>query len=159
MTMTATAKSSASVVAARPGDPAITPALIAEHGLTTGEYERLVDMLGRTPTFTELGIVSALWSEHCSYKHSRPLLRTLPTKAPWVLQGPGENAGVISIGDGLAVAFMDVNGDGNLDIYICRSADGNPERRKNLLFINNGDLTFSEKAEQRGCRVHRTSAR
>src|SRR5690348_10933539 len=62
-------------------------------------------MLGRAPTFTELGIVSALWSEHCSYKHSRPLLRTLPTKAPWVLQGPGENAGVIAIGDGLAVAF------------------------------------------------------
>jgi phosphoribosylformylglycinamidine synthase len=79
--------------------------LISEHGLTTGEYDKLVDMLGRTPTFTELGIVSALWSEHCSYKHSRPLLRTLPTKAPWVLQGPGENAGVISIGDGLAVAF------------------------------------------------------
>jgi len=62
-------------------------------------------MLGREPTFTELGIVSALWSEHCSYKHSRPLLRTLPTKAPFVLQGPGENAGVIAIGDGLAVAF------------------------------------------------------
>jgi len=62
-------------------------------------------MLGREPTFTELGIVSALWSEHCSYKHSRPLLKTLPTKAPYVLQGPGENAGVISIGDGLAVAF------------------------------------------------------
>ena len=62
-------------------------------------------MLGRTPTFTELGIVSALWSEHCSYKHSRNLLRTLPTSAPYVLQGPGENAGVISIGDRLAVAF------------------------------------------------------
>src|SRR5690348_9103135 len=89
----------------RPGDPKITPALISEHGLTTEEYERLVAMLGREPTFTELGIVSALWSEHCSYKHSRPLLKTLPTKAPWVLQGPGENAGVISIGDGLAVAF------------------------------------------------------
>ncbi len=92
-------------VEARPGDPLITPALIAEHGLTTGEYERLVDMLGREPTFTELGIVSALWSEHCSYKHSRPLLKTLPTRASHVLQGPGENAGVISIGDGLAVAF------------------------------------------------------
>ena len=89
----------------RPGDPAITPALIAEHGLTADEYRRLVDMLGREPTFTELGIVSALWSEHCSYKHSRPLLRTLPTKADYVLQGPGENAGVIAIGDGLAVAF------------------------------------------------------
>ena len=92
-------------VTARPGDPRITPALVAEHGLTSTEYERLVAMLGREPTFTELGIVSALWSEHCSYKHSRPLLRTLPTRAPWVLQGPGENAGVISIGDGLAVAF------------------------------------------------------
>ena len=92
-------------VTPRPGDPAITPALVAEHGINQQEYERLVAMLGRMPTFTELGIVSALWSEHCSYKHSRPVLTTLPTKAPYVLQGPGENAGVISIGDGLAVAF------------------------------------------------------
>jgi phosphoribosylformylglycinamidine synthase subunit PurL len=89
----------------RPGDPAISPALVAEHGLTEEEFDRLVAMLGREPTFTELGIVSALWSEHCSYKHSRPLLRTLPTAAPYVLQGPGENAGVIAVGDGLAVAF------------------------------------------------------
>ncbi|MBV6520845.1 MAG: Phosphoribosylformylglycinamidine synthase subunit PurL [Gemmatimonadaceae bacterium] len=89
----------------RAGDPIVTPALIAEHGLTPEEYDRLVRMLGRTPTFTELGIVSALWSEHCSYKHSRPILRTLPTRAPWVLQGPGENAGVIAVGGGLAVAF------------------------------------------------------
>ena len=94
-----------SAVTPRAGDPVITPALVAEHGLTVPEYERLVAMLGRTPTFTELGIISALWSEHCSYKHSRPVLKTLPTKAPYVLQGPGENAGVISIGDGLAVAF------------------------------------------------------
>ncbi len=78
---------------------------MAEHGLTEDEYQRLVDMLGRTPTFTELGIVSALWSEHCSYKHSRPVLKMLPTEAPYVLQGPGENAGVIAIGDGLAIAF------------------------------------------------------
>ena len=89
----------------RPGDPRITPALVAEHGLTPEEFDRLRAMLGREPTFTELGIVSALWSEHCSYKHSRPLLRTLPTTAPWVLQGPGENAGVVAVGDGLAVAF------------------------------------------------------
>ncbi|MGH7652467.1 MAG: phosphoribosylformylglycinamidine synthase subunit PurL [Gemmatimonadaceae bacterium] len=94
-----------SAVKPRPGDPMITAALVAEHGLTPGEYERLVAMLDREPTFTELGIVSALWSEHCSYKHSRPVLKTLPTEAPYVLQGPGENAGVISIGEGLAVAF------------------------------------------------------
>jgi phosphoribosylformylglycinamidine synthase len=89
----------------RPGDPAITPALVAEHGLTPGEYDQILALLGRAPTFTELGIVSALWSEHCSYKHTKPLLQTLPTKAPYVLQGPGENAGVIAVGDGLAVAF------------------------------------------------------
>jgi phosphoribosylformylglycinamidine synthase subunit PurL len=89
----------------RPGDPAITAELVAEHGLTDEEYDRLLSMLGRTPTFTELGIISALWSEHCSYKHSRRLLAELPTRAPHVLQGPGENAGVISIGDGLAIAF------------------------------------------------------
>src|ERR1051326_962286 len=94
-----------SKVEPRPGDPSITPELVAEHGITSEEYDRLVAMLGRAPTFTELGIVSALWSEHCSYKHSRPLLRTLPTTAPYVLQGPGENAGVIAIGDGLAVAL------------------------------------------------------
>jgi phosphoribosylformylglycinamidine synthase II len=91
--------------APRPGDPAISPALVAEHGLTADEFARIVNMLGREPTFTELGIVSALWSEHCSYKHSKPLLKTLPTTAPYVLQGPGENAGVIAVGDGMAVAF------------------------------------------------------
>jgi phosphoribosylformylglycinamidine synthase II len=96
---------STSQVMPRAGDPEITPALIREHGITPAEYERVVTMLGRTPTFTEIGIVSALWSEHCSYKHSRPLLRTLPTEAPWVLQGPGENAGVIAVKDGIAVAF------------------------------------------------------
>jgi phosphoribosylformylglycinamidine synthase II len=93
------------VVVPRPGDPAITPALVAEHGLTQDEHRRIIEMLGREPTFTELGIVSALWNEHCAYKHSRPLLKTLPTKAPHVLQGPGENAGVIALGDGVAVAF------------------------------------------------------
>ncbi|MDQ6718330.1 MAG: phosphoribosylformylglycinamidine synthase subunit PurL [Gemmatimonadota bacterium] len=89
----------------RPGDPNITPALVAEHGITPSEYKTIEEMLGRAPTFTELGIVSALWSEHCSYKHSRPLLKNLPTKAPYVLQGPGENAGVIALGGGHALAF------------------------------------------------------
>src|SRR6201995_3988540 len=86
-------------------EPAITPALIAEHGLKPDEYARLVKLIGRTPTFTELGIVSAMWNEHCSYKSSRIHLRKLPTQAPWVIQGPGENAGVIDIGDGEACVF------------------------------------------------------
>ncbi len=88
-----------------PNEPAITPELIAQHGLKPDEYERLVELIGRAPTFTELGIFSAMWNEHCSYKSSKIHLRTLPTKAPWVIQGPGENAGVIDIGDGLAVVF------------------------------------------------------
>ena len=89
----------------RAGEPAITPALVAEHGLSDDEYAQILDILGRTPTWTELGVFSALWSEHCGYKNSRPLLKQLPTQAPWVLQGPGENAGVIEIGDGWAIAF------------------------------------------------------
>jgi phosphoribosylformylglycinamidine synthase subunit PurL len=86
-------------------EPAITPELVAEHGLKPDEYARIVKLLGRAPTFTELGIFSAMWNEHCSYKSSKIHLRTLPTKAPWVIQGPGENAGVIDIGEGLAVVF------------------------------------------------------
>ena len=89
----------------RQGDPEITPELVAEHGLSEEEYERILGILGRTPTFTELGIFSAMWSEHCGYKNSKRLLRLLPTEAPWVIQGPGENAGVIDVGDGLAIAF------------------------------------------------------
>jgi phosphoribosylformylglycinamidine synthase len=86
-------------------DVAITPELVKEHGLKPDEYERFVNLIGREPTITELGIVSAMWNEHCSYKSSRIHLRGLPTKAPWVIQGPGENAGVIDIGDGLACIF------------------------------------------------------
>ena len=86
-------------------DAAITPELVKEHGLKPDEYERFVALIGREPTITELGIVSAMWNEHCSYKSSRIHLRGLPTSAPWVIQGPGENAGVIDIGDGLACIF------------------------------------------------------
>jgi phosphoribosylformylglycinamidine synthase subunit PurL len=86
-------------------EPKITPELVAEHGFKPDEYQRLLDLIGRVPTFTELGIFSAMWNEHCSYKSSKIHLRTLPTTAPWVIQGPGENAGVIDIGDGLAVVF------------------------------------------------------
>ncbi|KMO11907.1 phosphoribosylformylglycinamidine synthase, partial [Methylobacterium indicum] len=86
-------------------DVSITPELVRQHGLTEDEYQRFVGLIGREPTITELGIVSAMWNEHCSYKSSRLHLKTLPTKAPWVIQGPGENAGVIDIGDGLACVF------------------------------------------------------
>ncbi|RMH16279.1 MAG: phosphoribosylformylglycinamidine synthase subunit PurL [Gemmatimonadetes bacterium] len=89
----------------REGDPPITPDLVAEHGLSPEEYERVRGILGRDPTFTELGVFSAMWSEHCGYKNSKRLLRLLPTQAPWVIQGPGENAGVIDVGDGWALAF------------------------------------------------------
>ena len=83
----------------------ITQAELSQHGLTDSEYQRIVGILKREPTRTELGIFSVMWSEHCSYKSSRVHLRRLPTKGPAVLQGPGENAGIIDIGDGLAVAF------------------------------------------------------
>jgi phosphoribosylformylglycinamidine synthase II len=83
----------------------ITPEIIREHGLSDSEYVRIKELLGREPNFVELGIFSVMWSEHCSYKSTRVHLRKLPTKAPWVLQGPGENAGVIDIGDGDACIF------------------------------------------------------
>ncbi len=86
-------------------EPAITPDLVAAHGLKPDEYARILALIGREPSFTELGIFSAMWNEHCSYKSSRLHLRTLPTAAPWVIQGPGENAGVIDIGDGDACVF------------------------------------------------------
>jgi phosphoribosylformylglycinamidine synthase len=84
---------------------AITPDLVAQHGLTPEEYRRVLAILGREPNFTELGIFSVMWSEHCSYKSSRVHLGQLPTEGPCILQGPGENAGVVDIGDGLAVVF------------------------------------------------------
>ncbi len=86
-------------------DIAITPDLIAAHGLKPDEYRRILDLIGREPSFTELGIFSAMWNEHCSYKSSKRWLRTLPTRGPRVIQGPGENAGVVDIGDGEAVVF------------------------------------------------------
>ncbi|RWP93043.1 MAG: phosphoribosylformylglycinamidine synthase subunit PurL [Mesorhizobium sp.] len=83
----------------------ITPELIASHGLKPDEYQRILDLVGREPSFTELGIFSAMWNEHCSYKSSKKWLRTLPTTGPQVIQGPGENAGVVDIGDGDCVVF------------------------------------------------------
>ena len=86
-------------------EPEITGDLIAAHGLKPDEYARILDIIGRTPSFTELGIFSAMWNEHCSYKSSKKWLRTLPTTGPQVICGPGENAGVVDIGDGQAVVF------------------------------------------------------
>ena len=88
-----------------PLEAARAAALAQEFGLKPDEFARALAILGRTPSLTELGIFSVMWSEHCSYKSSRVWLRTLPTKAPWVIHGPGENAGVIDIGDGLAAIF------------------------------------------------------
>ncbi|MEL6566612.1 MAG: phosphoribosylformylglycinamidine synthase subunit PurL [Pseudomonadota bacterium] len=86
-------------------EPAITEALIAAHGLSPDEYARILEIIGRTPSFTELGIFSAMWNEHCSYKSSKIHLKKLPTTGPQVICGPGENAGVVDIGDGQAVVF------------------------------------------------------
>ena len=88
-----------------PNEIQITPDLIEAHGLKPDEYERILSLIGREPTFTELGIFSAMWNEHCSYKSSKKWLRTLPTEGPQVIQGPGENAGVVDIGDGQCVVF------------------------------------------------------
>ena len=83
----------------------ITPEVLERHGLSQDEYARIVARLGREPNLTELGMFSVMWSEHCSYKSSRVHLRTLPTEGRRVVQGPGENAGAVDIGDGLAAVF------------------------------------------------------
>ena len=95
-------RSSSAVV---PEPTTVTPQLLAQHGITAEEYDRILAALGRTPSLTELGIYSVMWSEHCSYKSSRVHLKRLPTKSERVVQGPGENAGIIDVGDGWACAF------------------------------------------------------
>ncbi len=103
-----TSSTAAAVVTAAspfPGERPVTDAVVREHNLNEVEYGRILELLGRTPTLTELGVFSALWSEHCSYKHSKPVLQTFPTAGPQVVQGPGENAGVLRLPDGWAVAF------------------------------------------------------
>src|SRR6266567_782127 len=92
-------------MATAPTEIRVTPEIAAEHGLTAEEYARVKQILGRTPNITELGIFSVMWSEHCSYKSSKVWLQTLPTAGPRVICGPGENAGVVDIGDGDAVVF------------------------------------------------------
>jgi len=88
-----------------PEPVAVTPQLLASHSITADEYTRILAALGRVPSLTELGIYSVMWSEHCSYKSSRVYLKRLPTKSDRVVQGPGENAGIIDVGDGWACAF------------------------------------------------------
>jgi phosphoribosylformylglycinamidine synthase len=94
-----------SSAAVAPPPATITPEILAAHGITSEEYRRITDALGRTPSLTELGIYSVMWSEHCSYKSSKVHLRRLPTRSKLVVQGPGENAGIIDVGDGWACAF------------------------------------------------------
>jgi phosphoribosylformylglycinamidine synthase len=94
-----------SSAAVAPPPATITPEILAQHGITPDEYRRITDALGRTPSLTELGIYSVMWSEHCSYKSSKVHLRRLPTRSDRVVQGPGENAGIIDVGDGWACAF------------------------------------------------------
>src|SRR5438552_15100104 len=96
---------SSAAPASFPGDLPITDDLVHTHHLTRDKYARVVETLGRAPSYTELGVVSVMWSEHCSYKSSRVHLSRLPTKGPRVIQGPGENAGVVDIGDGFAAVF------------------------------------------------------
>ena len=87
-------------------DPKITPAMIAKHGITETEYEKILKILGREPNITELGMFSVMWSEHCSYKNSKPVLKTFPTQGAKLLVKAGEeNAGIVDIGDGLAICF------------------------------------------------------
>src|SRR5580693_5514361 len=93
------------VALALDGDPTVDAALAAQHKLSPEELARITAELGRPPTYTELGVFSVMWSEHCSYKSSRAHLRRLPTTGPRVIQGPGENAGVVDIGDGYAAVF------------------------------------------------------
>ena len=85
--------------------PSVTPEMIASHGLTQEEHGKIVEILGREPNYAELGVFSAMWSEHCSYKSSKRFLKLLPTEGRAVIQGPGENAGIVDIGDGLAAVF------------------------------------------------------
>ncbi len=88
-----------------PNEPKITADLIAAHGLKPEEYDKILELMGREPSYTELGVFSAMWNEHCSYKSSKKWLRTLPITGPRVIQGPGENAGIVDIGDGQCVVF------------------------------------------------------
>src|SRR5579875_3770616 len=94
-----------STAAAVPPPATITRELLAQHSITADEYSRIEQALGRTPSLTELGIYSVMWSEHCSYKSSKVHLKRLPTRSKLVVQGPGENAGIIDVGDGWACAF------------------------------------------------------
>ncbi len=103
--MTGAAVAGSTEAYAFPGERPVTPEVVREHNLNELEYQRILELLGRGPTLTELGVFSALWSEHCSYKHSKPVLQTFPTTGPYVVQGPGENAGVLRLPDGWAVAF------------------------------------------------------
>ena len=118
-----------------------------ELGLTSEEYKKINVHLGRNPNITELGIFSAMWSEHCSYKSSRKWLKTLPTSAPWVIQGPGENAGIVDIGDGLAAVFKMESHNHPSFIEPYQGAAG--QHAELPLVLPNGDLWLLRRHGQR----------
>ena len=89
-------------------EPLLSDELISKHGLKQDEYSKILKILNREPTFTELGIFSAMWNEHCSYKSSKKWLRDLPSTGKQVVCGPGENAGIVDVGDGQAIVFKNV---------------------------------------------------
>ena len=134
----------------------ITPELVAEHGLKPDEYQRILDLIGREPTLTELGIFSAMWNEHCSYKSSKVHLRTLPTKGPHVIQGPGENAGVIDIGDGLGLRVQDGEPQPP-ELHRALSGRGDRRRRHSARRVHHGRAAdrLPERAVLRRARASR----
>ncbi|MBL4811340.1 MAG: phosphoribosylformylglycinamidine synthase II, partial [Rhodobacteraceae bacterium] len=116
-------------------EPAITDDLIAKHGLNADEYAQILRIIGREPSYTELGIFSAMWNEHCSYKSSKKWLRTLPVEGPQVICGPGENAGIVDIGDGQAVVFKMESSLQAFDTLYQRVSDGEGNLKTNYNYL------------------------
>ncbi len=138
----------------------ITEELVREHNISAEEYGRILEILGREPNLVELGIFSAMWSEHCSYKSSRVYLKTFPTAGPRVIQGPGENAGVVDIGDGLAVAFkMESHNHPSFIEPYQGAATGVGGILRDIFTMGARPVAFVELASLRGarCPAHETS--
>src|SRR5438876_3350099 len=122
----------------------VTPEITAEHGVTLEEYARIQQILGRDPNITELGIFSVMWSEHCSYKSSKVHLERLPTRGKLVVQGPGENAGVVDIGDGLVAAFkIESHNHPSFDLERRDEAVANVDRKSTRLNSSHPSISYA----------------